>query len=265
MGYSSLVTYVKLSPNMTSPRTKTIMGFAIHVMAGNLSIETCGALFAKEATEASSQYGIGTDGRIACYVDENNRAWCTSSPYVDHRVITIEIANNGGSDEGWPISDKAYASLISLLVDCCQRHKIKELRWSADETLKKDFNSQNITVHRWFAAKACPGDYVFKRLKQITDEVNARLEDDEMKDPSEWDDDYTDAVIARIRTRQAKQPISGYAEDIGKEAVKEGLFADGDADGQIDAPQADLKRQESAVLFARFEEQIVKKYGLTAK
>lgn len=90
-------------------------------------------------------------------------------------------------------------------------------------------------------------------------------EDEDMKDPSEWDDEYTDAVIARIRKRQNGQEISEYAEDMGKEAVKKGLFADGDGDGQIDAPQADLKRQESAVLFTRFEEQMVEKYGLTAK
>ncbi len=265
MGFSSLASYIKLSPNYTAMSNKVVDMFAIHVMAGNLSIESCGAHFAATATAASSQYGIGTDGRIAGYVDELQRAWCTSSGACDRRAITIEVANCGGADEDWPVSDKALASLYNLLVDCCQRHGIKKLLWEADSSLFGNVARQNIAAHRWFAAKACPGDYLYNMMGDICDEVNSRLEDEDMKDPSEWDDEYTDAVIARIRKRQNGQEISEYAEDMGKEAVKEGLFADGDGDGQIDAPQADLKRQESAVLFARFEEQMVEKYGLTAK
>ena len=74
MSNSPLVVYTKLSPNHSGKRTKKIDTITIHCMAGNCSVETCGNLFASSARQASSNYGIGTDGRIALYVDEANRS-----------------------------------------------------------------------------------------------------------------------------------------------------------------------------------------------
>ena len=101
MSNSPLVVYTKLSPNHSGKRTKKIDTITIHCMAGNCSVETCGNLFASSARQASSNYGIGTDGRIALYVDEANRSWCTSSNANDQRAVTIEVANNGGAPD-WP-------------------------------------------------------------------------------------------------------------------------------------------------------------------
>ena len=64
MSNSPLVVYTKLSPNHSGKRTKKIDTITIHCMAGNCSVETCGNLFANSARQASSNYGIGTDGRI---------------------------------------------------------------------------------------------------------------------------------------------------------------------------------------------------------
>ena len=110
---SSLVSYTKISPNKTSPRNHVIDTITIHCMAGNLTVESCGNLFANPSRQASSNYGIGTDGRIALYVDEQDRSWCSSNSANDHRAITIEVANDGGAPE-WHVSDKALASLIKL-------------------------------------------------------------------------------------------------------------------------------------------------------
>ena len=154
MSNSSLVSYTKISPNKTSPRNHVIDTISIHCMAGNLSVETCGKLFAKSSKQASSNYGIGTDGRIALYVDEKDRSWCTSSASNDNRAITIEVANNGGAPD-WPVSDAAMASLIKLCADICKRNGIKELKWQANKNLIGQVDKQNMTVHRWFAAKAC--------------------------------------------------------------------------------------------------------------
>ena len=63
MSNSALVSYTKLSPNHSGKRTHVIDTISVHCMAGNLSVETCGALFAKSSREASSNYGIGSDGR----------------------------------------------------------------------------------------------------------------------------------------------------------------------------------------------------------
>ncbi|MDD2300921.1 MAG: peptidoglycan recognition family protein [Fermentimonas sp.] len=183
MSNSSLVTYTKLSPNHSGKRSHIIDTISIHCMAGNLSVESCGNIFANPARKASSNYGIGSDGRIALYVDEANRSWCTSSSSNDNRAITIEVANTVAADP-WPVSDKAYASLIELLVDICKRNNIKTLLWKADKSLIGQINKQNMTVHRWFAAKSCPGDWLYDRHDQIAEEVNKRLnlnmEDDDM-------------------------------------------------------------------------------------
>ena len=134
MSNSPLVVYTKLSPNHSGKRTKKIDTITIHCMAGNCSVETCGNLFASSARQASSNYGIGSDGRIALYVDEGNRSWCTSSASNDNRAVTIEVANCADG-EPWPITEEAYRSLINLLVDICKRNHIPELRWKGDQNL----------------------------------------------------------------------------------------------------------------------------------
>ena len=89
MSNSSLISYTKISPNRTSPRKKPIRKITIHHMAGNLTVEQCGAVFAPTSRKASSNYGIGTDGRIGMYVEEKDRAWTSSSPDNDNQAVTI--------------------------------------------------------------------------------------------------------------------------------------------------------------------------------
>ena len=178
MSNSPLVSYTKLSPNHSGRRKHAIDTISIHCMAGDLTVESCGNLFASPSRKASSNYGIGSDGRIGLYVEECNRSWCTSSSSNDNRAITIEVANNGGANQGWPVSDAAYRSLIALLVDICRRNGIKRLLWKGDKSLIGQVDKQNMTVHRWFAAKACPGDWLYSRHGQIADEVNAKLSEE---------------------------------------------------------------------------------------
>ena len=179
MSNSKLVSYIKLSPNHSGKRNHKIDTVSIHCMAGNLSVEGCGALFARSSTQASSNYGIGSDGRIALYVEECNRSWCTSSASNDNRSVTVEVANITAG-EPYPCSQQAYNSLINLLVDICQRNGIKRLLWKADPSLIGQVDKQNMTVHRWFANKSCPGEWLYQRHVQIAKEVNERLEEDNM-------------------------------------------------------------------------------------
>lgn len=176
MGYtnSSLICYTKISPNKTSPRNHVIDTITIHCMAGNLSVESCGNVFAPASRQASSNYGIGSDGRIAMYVEEKDRSWASSNAANDNRAITIEVANDGGAPD-WHVSDKAMASLIKLCADICKRNNIKELKWKGDKNLIGQVDKQNMTVHRWFKAKACPGDYLYNKHGYIAAEVNKIL------------------------------------------------------------------------------------------
>lgn len=167
MSQSKLVTYTKISPNSTNPRNHKIDTITIHHMAGNVSIERCGEIFADPKRQASSNYGIGSDGRIALYVEEENRSWCTGSRENDHRAITIEVANDGG-DPDWHVSDKALASLIDLCEDICRRNGIAKLNFTGDK-------SGNMTMHKWFQATGCPGPYLGGKFPYIADEVNKRL------------------------------------------------------------------------------------------
>lgn len=178
MSYSSLVDYIKISPNKTSPRNHKIDTITIHCMAGNLTIETCANVFAPTSRQASSNYGVGTDGRIGCYVDENDRSWCSSDRANDMRAITIEVANDGGADTGWHVSGVAMSSLIKLVVDICRRNNIKKLVWSDNKYDRINHkNGCNMTVHRDFANKSCPGDYLMSKMPYIASEVNKLLGD----------------------------------------------------------------------------------------
>lgn len=171
---SSLVVYTKLSPNCTKPRNHDIDTISIHTMAGNLSVETCGLLFADPKRQASSNYGIGSDGRIAMYVEEHNRSWCTSNRANDMRAITIEVASINTTD--FMPSDAAFDALISLVADICKRNNIKALIWDTDKSARINHkNGCNMTVHRDFKNKACPGDWLYLHMDDISKKVNTRL------------------------------------------------------------------------------------------
>lgn len=165
--YSKLVSFVKLSPNCTKPRGKKIDTITIHHVAGNATVEALGKLFADPSRQASANYGIGSDGRIACFVEEENRAWTSSSSANDGRAITIEVANCGGAPD-WPVSDKAYAALIDLCEDICRRYGFT-LNFTGDKT-------GNLTMHKWFKATACPGPYLESKFPDIAAQVNRRLD-----------------------------------------------------------------------------------------
>ncbi len=172
MSNSPLISYTRISPHRNSPRNHKIDTITIHCVVGQCAVEPLGELF--QTKEASSNYGIGYDGKIAMYVEEKDRSWCSSSASNDNRAITIECASD--SNEPYAINDKVYKSLIKLCVDICKRNGIKKLMWKADKSLIGQVDKQNMTVHRWFnSGKSCPGEYIYSRLGKIAKEVNAQL------------------------------------------------------------------------------------------
>jgi hypothetical protein len=173
MSNSKLVSYTKISPNKTSPRNHAIDTITIHCVVGQCSVETLGNVFAPTSRQASSNYGIGYDGKIGMYVEEKDRSWCSSSSSNDNRAITIEVASD--TTHPYSVNEKAYAALLDLVTDICQRNGIKALLWKGDKSLIGQIDKQNMTVHRWFANKACPGDYLYNRHGEIAAEVNRRL------------------------------------------------------------------------------------------
>lgn len=170
---SSLVSYIDLSPGNYGPRDHKIDTITIHHMAGNLSVETCGRVFHNK--KGNSNYGIGSDGRVALYVEEKNGAWTSNSKANDMRAITIEVANNSGAPN-WTISPQALTSLIELCADCCRRNDIKALIWSPNKSDRINHrNGCNMTMHKDFAATACPGPFIESIEGLIAIAVNQRL------------------------------------------------------------------------------------------
>lgn len=166
MSNSKLVNYTKISPN-SSARTGKVSKITIHHMAGNLSVEACGKVFETTERQASSNYGVGTDGRIGLYVEESRRAWTSSNRDNDNIAVTIEVANDGGAPD-WHVSDKALESTIALCVDICQRNGIAKLNFTGDK-------SGNLTMHKYFSNTECPGKYLGGKFPYIAEEVNKRL------------------------------------------------------------------------------------------
>ena len=179
MGYtnSSMVSYTKLSPNHSGQRTHSIDRITPHCVVGQCSVETLGNIFLPASRQASSNYGIGVDGRVGMYVEEKNRSWCSSSNANDQRAVTIECASDTKSP--YAFKDAVYQTLIKLCVDICKRNGKKKLLWLGDKTKTLNYSPKAdemvLTVHRWFANKSCPGDWLYARLGDLASKVTASL------------------------------------------------------------------------------------------
>lgn len=174
MSNSSLSCMRLISPNRNSPRNHKIDTITIHCVVGQMGVDALCSEFSRTSKGASCNYGIGYDGRICTVVDEADRSWCSSSGENDNRAITIECA----SDAFYPyaINANVWKSLIELCTDICRRNGIKNLVWSTDKSTRMNhLNGCNLTVHRDYENKSCPGDYIYGRLGQIAKEVNQKL------------------------------------------------------------------------------------------
>lgn len=164
---SPLVAYTRISPNRNTPRNQPITKITIHHMAGIMSVEQFGELVANPARQMSSNYCIGSDGRIGLFCPESDRSWCSSSAWNDNRSITIEVSNCQ-IGEPWGIADKVYESLIKLCVDICKRNGIKKLEFTGDK-------NGSLTYHYMFAPTACPATWIRNHTHDICNKVNAQL------------------------------------------------------------------------------------------
>ncbi len=174
---SPLVAYTKISPNRSSPRNHCIDRITPHCVVGQCSAESLGALFADPDRQASSNYGIDKDGRVGMYCEEKDRSWCSSNRENDHRAITIECASD--TKHPYAMYDAVYDSLVELCTDICKRNGKAKLLWIADKAgalaYEPAADEMLITVHRWFANKSCPGDWLYSRLGDLANRVTTAL------------------------------------------------------------------------------------------
>lgn len=210
MSHSSLVNYIQLSPNYNK-RTAQITKITIHHMAGNLSVQTCGNIFADASCMASANYGIDNDGLVGMYVEEENRAWTSSNFDNDNQAITIEVANDGGAPD-WHVSSKVLNKLVELCVDICKRNGISRLNYTSDA-------KGSLTRHNMFIATSCPGPYLQRKFPWIEEQVNKQLAATEKKTLCEIAQEVILGKWGNGIDRQNRLNAAGYDYDEVQSAV----------------------------------------------
>ena len=218
---SPLVNYTQISPHRGSRNGHAIDTITIHCAAAQAAVETLGRLF--QTKQASANYGIGADGRVGMYVEEKDRSWCTSNNANDARAVTIEVACD--NRHPYAVKDAVYKKLIALVADVCKRNGIAKLVWSTDKYDRMNHKGGcNMTVHRDYENKACPGQWLYERHGQIAAEVNKRLtEDEEM-----------------VRWNKIEDVPEGFYRDTVKQLMQDGIIK-GKGDGVIDLTEDMLR------------------------
>lgn len=218
---SPLVDYTRISPHRGSRNGHVIDTITIHCAAAQAAVETLGSLFQTKA--ASANYGIGPDGRVGMYVEEKDRSWCTSNNANDARAVTIEVACD--NRHPYAVKDAVYKKLITLVADICKRNGIAKLVWSTDKYDRMNHKGGcNMTVHRDYENKACPGQWLYERHGQIAAEVNKRLtEDEEM-----------------VRWNKIEDVPEGFYRDTVRQLMQDGIIK-GKGNGVIDLTEDMLR------------------------
>ena len=245
MSNSPLVSYTRISPNRTSPRNHSIDRITIHCVVGQVTVERLGEIFAPESRKASANYGIGKDGKIGMYVEEKDRSWCSSNRNNDHRAVTIEVASD--TTHPYAVTDEAYNALLDLCADICRRNGKSKLLWMEDEWTALSYqpaaDEMVMTVHRWFANKACPGQYLLDRHGDIAEEVTRRLREEDT-----LTQDQFDSMMDSWLARRAALPASDWAVPYIEKAIDAGLMTE--VNGSIERPQDFVTREELATVAA---------------
>ena len=173
-----------ISPNHNTGRSGcAITRITPHCIVGQVPAEECARWFSDPKRQASANYIIGKDGEVVYNVLETDRAWTSSSKENDDRAITIECASD--TKPPYAFNDKVYETLIELTADIIKRNGRKRLKWipTKNDALnyKVPDDEMIITLHRWFAARECPGDWLVDHMGDYVARVNAKLGANEPK------------------------------------------------------------------------------------
>ena len=154
--------------NYTNGRNgNKIKAVTVHHMADVLTIEECGNYFRGKNRNASSHYGIGSDGRVGLYVNEKDTAYTNSNFKSNTESVTIEVSNSKVGED-YPVSDKALDKLILLVADIAKRNNLGKL-----------IKGKNLTWHSMYTTTACPGKYLLSQMDYIINEANKLNETEE--------------------------------------------------------------------------------------
>lgn len=212
MSNSPLVTRTKLSPNHSGIRTHGVDRITPHCFVGQVTVDQGLNTFASPIKKASCNYVIGKNGEVGLCVNENCRSWCSSSNDNDQRAITIECASDNKNP--YQLNDIVYAKLVDLCIDICKRYNKTKLIWIEDKSKALSYepkdNEMLITVHRWFANKSCPGEWLYNRLGSLADTVTSTLNNNVQKEKLYCVQVGAYKVKANATTQKQKLEKKGY-------------------------------------------------------
>lgn len=260
MSDSPLATYTRITKNKTTMTNKTINRISIHCFVGQVTAKRGVDYFATTDRQASCNYVVGYDGSIGLSVNEKDRSWCTSSSNNDKQAITIEVASE--AKHPYTITDAAYQALLNLITDICQRNGKTKVIWNSNKDQALAYtpasNEVVLTVHRWFANKACPGDYLYNKHGEIaatvTDRLNPPAAIPEAKDEEEEEmtQEQFNIMMNNYLAALAQEPTT-WEQDAMVWAQQNGLMY-GDDTGNL-MPKKFMTRGEVATVLKRYSEQ----------
>lgn len=259
---SPLVNYTKLSPNHSGTRTQPITRITPHCVVGQLSVERLGDLFQRASMQASCNYGIGSDGRVALIVDEANRSWCSSSNANDQRAVTIECASDAAAP--YAFNDTVYNKLVDLCVDICRRNGKTVLLWIADKNKALNYTPAStemlLTVHRWFANKSCPGDWMYARMGRLATDVTNKLKEgaEELPNISELTDAQCAELWNKLMAPLRDNDANNYSAVAREWATSNGIIMGSGGATPNYAWQAPMTREQFVTMLYRFAQFIGK-------
>ena len=259
---SPLVNYTKLSPNHSGTRTQPITRITPHCVVGQLSVERLGDLFQRASMQASCNYGIGSDGRVALIVDESNRSWCSSSNANDQRAVTIECASDAAAP--YAFNDTVYNKLVDLCVDICRRNGKTKLLWIADKNKALNYTPAStemlLTVHRWFANKSCPGDWMYARMGRLATDVTNKLKEgaEELPNISELTDAQCAELWNRLMAPLRDNDANNYSAVAREWATSNGIIMGSGGTTPNYEWQAPMTREQFVTMLYRFAQFIGK-------
>lgn len=262
MSNSSLVSYTKISPNRTSPRNHAIDTITIHCFVGQVTASSGCNAFQAASKQASCNYVVGKDGSIGLCVEEKDRSWCSSDRANDHRAITIEVASD--TTAPYAVTSEAYAALLDLVTDICKRNGKTRLIWFGDKAKTLVYEPKPhemvMTVHRWFANKSCPGDYLYSRHGEIAAEVTRRLSgSDGMEDDEDMNLDRFEELWSELRKTLQDNDASEDSKAAREWATHTGLIQGSGvtAKGEPNCMWQDiLTREQFVMVLYRFAKQV---------
>ena len=260
MSNSSLVSYTKLSPNHSGQRTHSIDRITPHCVVGQCSVETLGNIFLPTSKQASCNYGIGVDGRVGMYVEEKNRSWCSSSAANDQRAVTIECASD--ATEPYAFKDVVYQRLIELCTDICRRNGKTKLLWLGDKTKTLGYtpapDEMVLTVHRWFANKSCPGNWMYARMSDLAEKVTAQLSASDNEEDNDMDINKFKKLWHEMRKELQDNDAHEWSLEAREWAVSSGLVQGGSTEDFNGMWEDMMTREQLVTVLYRFAE----KFGL---